>query len=115
MVFNFKCIIDAKLQNDHQNYSVNVHDVVKAINHLKYGKSDGKECLWSNHLIHGTHNLYVMLTLLFNMMLVHGICSKLMLLGTMVPIPKNKKKSLCDSDNYRALHLVVFLVKPLIA
>ncbi len=28
-----------------------------------------------------------------------------MLLGTMVPIPKNKKKSLCDSDNYRAIAL----------
>ncbi len=73
---DIKCIIDPKLQNAvHQNYSVNVHDVVKAINHLKYGKCDGgEEGLWSDHLIHGTHNLYVMLTLLFNMMLVHGIC-----------------------------------------
>ncbi len=52
---DFKCIIDAKIQNDvHQNYSVNVHDVVKAINHLKYGKSDGEEGLWSDHLIHDT-------------------------------------------------------------
>ncbi len=41
---DIKCIIDAKLQNDvNPNYSVNVHDVVKAINHLKYGKSDGEE------------------------------------------------------------------------
>ncbi len=55
--------------------------------------------LWSDHLINGTHNLYVMLTLLFNMMLVHVICPKSMLLGTMVPIPKNKKKSLCFLDN----------------
>ena len=46
-----------------------------------------------------------MLTLLFNMMLVHGICPKSMLLGTMVPIHKNKKKSLCNSDNYRAIAL----------
>ncbi len=52
---DIKYIIDAKLQNDvHQNYSVNVHDVVKATNHLKYGKSDGEEGLWSDHLIHGT-------------------------------------------------------------
>ncbi len=55
--------------------------------------------------LHGTHNLYVMLTLLFNMMLVQGICPKSILLGTMVQIPKNKKKSLCDSDNYRAIAL----------
>ncbi len=46
-----------------------MHDIVKAINHLKYGKSDGEKGLWSDHLIHGTCNLYVMLTLL----LVHGI------------------------------------------
>ncbi len=46
-----------------------------------------------------------MLTLLFNMMLVHGVCPKSMLLGTIVPIPKNKKKSPCDSDNYQAIAL----------
>ncbi len=46
-----------------------------------------------------------MLTLLFNMMLVHGICPKSMLLCTMVPIPKNKKNSLYDSDNYLAIAL----------
>ncbi len=74
-----------------------MHDVVK------YDKSDGEEGLWSDHLIHGIHNLYVMLTLLFNMMIVHGICPKSMLLGTMVPIPKNKTKSFCDSDNYQAI------------
>ncbi len=28
-----------------------------------------------------------------------------MLLGTMVPIPKNKRQSLCNSDNYRAIAL----------
>ncbi len=40
---DIKCIRDAKLQNDvHQNYSVNVRDVDTAINHLKYGKSDGR-------------------------------------------------------------------------
>ncbi len=43
------------------------------------------------------------------MMLVHGIFSKSMLLGTMVPIAKNKKKSLCDSDNYRAFDWVILL------
>ncbi len=45
------------------------------------------------------------MTLLFNRMLLHGICPKSMLLGTMVPISKNKKKSLCDSDNYQAIAL----------
>ncbi len=39
----------------------------------------------------------------FKIMLVHGICPNSMFLGTMVPILKNKKKSVCDSDNYWAL------------
>ena len=28
-----------------------------------------------------------------------------MILGTMIPIPKDKKKSLCSSSNYRAIAL----------
>ncbi len=65
-----------------------------SINHLQYGKSDMDEGLWYNHLILDTHNLYVMLTLLSNSMLVHGICPKSMLHGTMIPKPKNKKHPL---------------------
>ncbi len=34
-------------------------------------------------------------------MLIHDISPESMLLGTMVPIPKNKRQSLCNSDNYR--------------
>ncbi len=90
-----------------------MHDVVKAINHLKYGTSDGEEGLWSGHLIHDTHNLYVMLTLLFNVMLVHGICPTSILLGTMVRICKNQKSRSVIQIITRTLHLVVFSVKPL--
>ncbi len=38
-------------------------------------------------------------------MLIHDISPESMLLGTMVPIPKNKRQSLCNSDNYRAITL----------
>ncbi len=38
-------------------------------------------------------------------MLIHGIGPESMLLGTMVPIPQNKRQSLCNSDNYRAITL----------
>ncbi len=36
-----------------------------------------------------------------------------MILGTMVPIPKNKKKSLCNTDNYRAIALSSIIGKVL--
>ncbi len=45
------------------------------------------------------------LTMIFNAMLIHGISPESMLLGTMVPIPQNKKQTLCNSDNYRAIAL----------
>ncbi len=49
-----------------------------------------------------------MLTLLFYKIFVPFICPKLILLGKIIPIPKNKNKSLCDSDNYRGFALSIF-------
>ncbi len=38
-------------------------------------------------------------------MLIQGISPESMLLGAMVQIPKNKRHSLCNADNYRAITL----------
>ena len=38
-------------------------------------------------------------------MLSHGFSPNSMILGTMIPISKDKKKSLCNSGNYRAIAL----------
>ncbi len=38
-------------------------------------------------------------------MLIHNVFPDSMILGTMVPTPKNKRKSLCNSDNYSAIVL----------
>ncbi len=59
----------------------------------------------SDNIFHGTHSLYVLLTIVFNTMLIHGVSPDSMILGSMVPIPKNKRKSLCNSDNYRDIAL----------
>ena len=75
------------------------------IAHLKSGKSDGSEGLFSDHFIHGTHRFYVILSILYTSMLSHGFSPNSMILGTMIPIPKDKKKSLCNSGNYRAIAL----------
>ncbi len=81
------------------------NDYVITVAHLKQGKTNGEEGLMSDNIIHGTHSLYVLLTVVFNAMLIHGVSPDIMILGTMIPIPKNKKKSLCNSDNYRAIAL----------
>ncbi len=53
------------------------------------------------------------MTLVFNALLIHGFSSNSMILGTMVLIPKNEKKVLCDSDNYRAIALSSVIGKTL--
>ncbi len=73
--------------------------------HLKHGKTYGIEGLYSHHLINGCDSLSVYLTMISNNMLINGISPECMLLGTMIPIPRNKRQSLCNSDNYRAIAL----------
>ena len=71
----------------------------------KLGKSDGEEGLNSNHIIHGPKILFVLLTLIFNSMLVHGFSHDSMLEGTVVPIPKDKRQLVCTSDSFTAITL----------
>ena len=54
-------------------YNICVDDTVKGVRRLKLGKSDGEEGLSSNHIINGPRLLYVLLTMVFNSMLIHGV------------------------------------------
>ena len=47
----------------------------------------------------------MLLALIFNNMLVHGFSPNSLLVGTIVPIPKDKRQLLCTSDNFRAITL----------
>ena len=55
--------------------------------------------------MHGGHNLHVHLCQLFNSMLIHGMSPSSLQSSTLVPISKDKRKSLSLSDNYRAIAL----------
>ena len=79
-------------------YCTTVHDVINAVAHLKVGKSEGSDGLFSDHFIDGNKLLHVFSFLLFTCFLVHGFSPDSMTLGTMIPIPKDKKKSLCNSS-----------------
>ena len=48
---------------------------------------------------------YVFLSIIFALFLSHGFTPDLMILGTMIPIPKDKNISFASSSNYRAIAL----------
>ena len=54
---------------------------------------------------------FVFISLLFNSMLTHGVIPDEMLLGTITPIVKNRRKSVSESSNYRAITLSSILGK----
>ena len=110
---DIKVTLDLMLEKESCKYSVSVENVIDAISHLKRGKGSGSEELYSDHLINAPHLLYVMLSILFNAMLVHGFSPDSMILGTMVPIPKCKYKELDKSDNYRSIALSSIIGKTL--
>ncbi len=86
-------------------YKVDIHDVIKAVHRLKDGEFDSEEGLNSEHIINGPHLLIVLLTCVFNCMLVHDVTPDSMLADTMVPIPKGNRSILTCSHNYRAIAL----------
>ena len=84
-VEDLKREIDAELNHQlNSDFVICINDVKEAIANLKLGKSDGEEGLVSDHFINGTMQLQVLITCLFNCMLVHGVCPDTMSCGTMI-------------------------------
>jgi hypothetical protein len=92
---------------------INVDDIRHAINLIKAGKHDGLTGHCSDHIKNGTHMLHTHMSLLFNVMISHGFAPGGFRLATLIPIPKNKIKSLNKSSNYRAVALSSILGKVL--
>ena len=78
---------------------------------MKASKHDGNTGHYSDHIIHGTRRLHVYISLLLSSMVSHGNAPQALRISTLVPIPKNKRKSLNDSNNYRAIALSSVLGK----
>ena len=99
--------VDAIILDNSETSHITIDDVRISIASLKPGKADGRAGVLTDHFMHGGHNLHVYLykCKLFNSMLIHGISPSSLQTSTLVPIPKDKRKSLSVSDNYRAIVL----------
>ena len=108
---NDKIISDCDTNVCNVSHNIDVTDVQNAVQFLKHNKSDGTNELYSDAIINGGDVLYNHLSMLFSACITHGITPNNMLSGTLIPIPKNAKKSLSDCSNYRAIALGNLLCK----
>ena len=97
--------ISNRISNTDCNINVTPDIINDCIAKLKRGKSDGNVGFNSSHLVHGGRRLRVLLSLLFNAMIVHGHYPTEFLKSTIVSIPKDKTASLSNSDNYRGISM----------
>ena len=79
--------------------------VSDAICKLKSESYDKLYDLYAKNLTHGTDKLNVLLAMSFTAFLTHGLSPSLLNTSYLVPIPKNVRASLSQSDNYRAIAL----------
>ena len=84
---------------------VNFYIIQRCIKRLKPHKGDGNYGFKSDHLINGSNKLFIMLSIMFNVMLTHGFNPEDLLLSTIISIPNDNRGSLNSSDNYRGISL----------
>ena len=94
-----------------EDHIISYDDIVGAMRNLKKGKSDSIPGLKSDNFIHGGNRLKVMISLLLSTMVNHGSCVGDFTKTTVIPIPKNPRKSMTTSDNYRGISLSSILGK----
>jgi len=84
---------------------ITVDMVDRCIRKLKNGKAAGIDSIEAEHLNLAHPKLIVLLSVLFNKMLVRGKVPELFCSGVIIPVPKNKCGDLTDSKNYRGITL----------
>ena len=88
----------------HQTF-VSPDEVAAAARRLNHGKKDGSGLFSTDHILHGGPELYRSISILFTCMVQTGTAPVPMLDSVVLPIPKNYRKSLNDSGNYRGIAL----------
>ena len=81
-------LINEDCNVDHTNSVIKVNDVIEAISQIKHGKKDGYSLIYTDHFINGTNKLYIMLSLLFSSMIVHGFSPDGLNISTIQPLVK---------------------------
>ena len=89
--------------SSHEVMSVELVD--QCIRKMKLGKAPGLDGIETEHLVHAHPRLVVLISLLFNQMLVHGRVPSSFGLGIIIPLVKGPSVDKGHSDNYRGITL----------
>ena len=95
----------------YHTHGMTYDDVKNALKNLKAGKRDGTSDFSSDYLLNGPESLSAHLSFLFTAILKHGSFPTEFACSTVIPIPKNRKKSLMCSANYRGIALGSIVAK----
>ena len=79
------------------------NDIKIAIKDIKMGKTCGIDGIYGEHFKYASDKIQVLLSLLFNAMVIHGYMPENMMDTIITPLVKDKKGDLTDGDNYRPL------------
>src|SRR6218665_2861137 len=85
--------------------TVSVEGVDQCIRKMKRGKAPGLDRIEAEHLVHAHPRLCVLLSLLFNQMLLHDNVPAKFGLGVIIPVEKGAALENSKSDNYRGITL----------
>ena len=111
---NIKSDIKSQIPKCHRkDYGISVQEVAKAIKLLKYDKHDGEQTFWSNHLLYSPPELTVHVSMLLSAAMSHGHMPSNLLTNTIIPLVKDSRGDICNSDNYRGIALSSCLGKVL--
>jgi hypothetical protein len=86
-------------------------EVVNALHKLKHGKSNDTDGVSAEHFIYCKKYLVRPLCCLFTSLLVHGYMPENMMKSIIVPIVKNKTRSITNSSSYRPIALSTIMSK----
>ena len=106
-----KSLIEESIVASNASYNIKMEELTESLKSLLSGKNDGYIGIYSDHIIHGTEMLNSFILRLFNSMLSHGFTPNKINVGTIIPIIKDKRKSINSISNFRGICLQSSLCK----
>ena len=86
-----------------------VDEIKDGFKNIKNGKTCGLDSIYGEHLKYAHPRLQVLLSLLFNCIVIHGHIPVALMDTLLVPLAKDKNGNLSDKDNYRPLAITCIM------